>query len=315
MYTLYTALYGNFARINPGVFLRHYHFSYRLLLNSIIGSKRKLYTFECGKLSGVRIFGPKFIPSNLYSDNMQLLVNIDHIATLRNARGEGVPDPAEAAQVCEQFGARGIVFHLREDRRHVNDEDVVRLKKVVQGKLVFEMAATEEMLEICTNTEPQISTLVPESREELTTEGGLKMKKVADHFGSHVIPRLRTFDIESSLFVDPVEEDIRLAAEVGADAVELHTGTYANANPDDKQDELARLKEGADLARSLGLKVNAGHGLNFFNITPLLKAIPYLEDISIGHALISDAVFNGLGNTIRRMAKLIESHNTFPNGT
>ncbi len=246
---------------------------------------------------------------------MHLLVNIDHVATLRNARDEGVPDPVEAAQICEQYGAKGIVFHLREDRRHIRDDDVKRLKKVVQGKLVFEMAATDQMMDICIDTQPHIATLVPESREELTTEGGLKMKKLTERFGTHVIPRLKTYDIKSSLFVDPVEEDIRLCAEVGAEAIELHTGMYANAEDDRKQDELMRLKEAAVLARDLGLIVNAGHGLNFFNITPLLKAIPHLEDISIGHALISDAVFNGLGNTVQRMAKIIESHNTHTNGT
>lgn len=246
---------------------------------------------------------------------MHLLVNIDHVATLRNARGEGVPDPAEAAQICEQNGAKGIVFHLREDRRHVNDDDVANLKKVVQGKLVFEMAATEEMLEICVQTRPQMATLVPESRQELTTEGGLRMKNLADHFGKHVIPRLKTHGIQSSLFVDPVEEDIRLSVDVGADAIELHTGPYANADQEQKQEELARLQESAELAFSLGLTVNAGHGLNFFNITPLLKLIPYLEDISIGHALICDALYNGLGTTVQRMAQIIKSNNIFTNGS
>lgn len=239
---------------------------------------------------------------------MHLLVNIDHVATLRNARGEGVPDPIRAAQVAEESGARGIVFHLREDRRHINDEDVRRLKEVVRGKLDFEMAATGQMLQICCDTRPHLATLVPESREELTTEGGLKMREVKNHYQNTVIPELKNYNIKSSLFVDPEEEDIRIAAEVGADAVELHTGPYANATGDQASSELQRLENGARLAQSLGMTVNAGHGLDFDNITPLLERIRFFDDISIGHALISDALFNGLGNTVKRMSGLIESH-------
>lgn len=240
---------------------------------------------------------------------MHLLVNIDHIATLRNARGEGVPDPVEAAKVCEENGASGIVFHLREDRRHIKDDDVRRLKKSVKGRLDFEMAATDEMLKICLQTRPHLATLVPESREELTTEGGLKMSKVADHYGETVIPAFKSHQIISSLFVDPEKEDIRLAAEVGAEAIELHTGRFANTTGHEQQQELQRLVDGAELAKSYGLIVNAGHGLNFDNIEPLLQAIPYLKDISIGHALVCDALYNGLGNTVKRMADLIESYN------
>ncbi len=240
---------------------------------------------------------------------MHLLVNIDHIATLRNARGEGVPDPVEAAKVCEDNGARGIVFHLREDRRHINDDDVWRLKKSVKGRLDFEMAATDEMLKLCLQIRPLLATLVPESREELTTEGGLKMSKVADRYGETVIPALKSHNIISSLFMDPESEDIRLAAEVGADAIELHTGKFANATGNEQKQELRRLVEGAELSKSYGLIVNAGHGLNFDNIEPLLKAIPYLEDISIGHALICDALYMGLGNTVKKMSDLIESYN------
>src|SRR5699024_12867346 len=145
---------------------------------------------------------------------MQLLVNIDHVATLRNARGEGYPDPLKAAEVCEQSGASGIVFHLRGDRRHIRDEDVYALKDLVRGTLVFEMAATEEMLDICLDVQPHCVTLVPESREELTTEGGLNMEKVFDDFRQRVFPRLKETNIEISLFVDPNEEDIQLAAEL-----------------------------------------------------------------------------------------------------
>jgi len=160
---------------------------------------------------------------------MQLLVNIDHVATLRNARGEGYPDPIKAANTCEKAGASGIVFHLRGDRRHIRDEDVYALEKSVRGTLIFEMAATEEMLDIGLDVQPDCITLVPETREELTTEGGLDMAGVVSDFQQRVFPRLKEIDIEISLFVDPNEEDIQLAAELGSDLIELHTGIYANA--------------------------------------------------------------------------------------
>lgn len=236
----------------------------------------------------------------------KLLVNIDHVATLRNARGETVPDPVEAAVVAERAGAAGIVFHLREDRRHIRDDDVTRLREVVQGVFDFEMAATDEMLDICRRMKADYATLVPESRQELTTEGGLNMRKVKDDFGNRVFPPLKDAGIGISLFVDPNEADIRISAELGAGAVELHTGTYANAPSGfAREKELDRLRNAAELAHELGLKVNAGHGLNFSNIQPLLDHVPHLNDISIGHALIADALFNGLENTVRRMADTI----------
>lgn len=239
---------------------------------------------------------------------MQLLVNIDHVATLRNARGEGVPDPADAAQICEKSGAAGIVFHLREDRRHIKDEDVYKLEGVVQGTLDFEMAATDEMLRISEKIRPDLVTLVPESREELTTEGGLNMSKVFIDFRERVLPRLDASNIACSLFVDPVEEDIELVAKLGCQAIELHTGTYANAQTTvERNNELLRLKNAAQLAHKFGLKVNAGHGLNFHNTKSFIDAVPHLNDISIGHALITDALFNGLANSVARMVKLIET--------
>lgn len=239
---------------------------------------------------------------------MQLLVNIDHVATLRNARGEGVPDPAEAAKICEENGATGIVFHLREDRRHIKDQDVAALKKIVKGTLDFEMAATDEMLSICCDTKPHLATLVPESREELTTEGGLNLSRVFEDFKNRVVPRLQSAGIEISLFVDPVIKDIELTADLGCEAIELHTGAYANATAEDRiAFELDRLKKAAIKAHELGLKVNAGHGLNFQNMERFIKEVPYLADISIGHALITDALFNGLANSVSRMAALINS--------
>ena len=241
---------------------------------------------------------------------IRLLVNIDHVATLRNARGEGYPVPAEAARVCEAAGADGIVFHLRGDRRHIRDEDLPALKRVVKGRLDFEMAATDEMIRLCCELKPDLTTLVPEGREELTTEGGLNMRPLADDYRSRIVPTLKTTGIEVSLFLDPVEEDIRLGAEVGADAVELHTGRYANhfreGNRDGALMELDRLAEAAELAHSFGLKVHAGHGLNTENLAEFLAKVPHLQEVSIGHALISDSLFYGLEETVRRYLAVIQ---------
>lgn len=238
---------------------------------------------------------------------MQLLVNIDHIATLRNARGEGYPDPIKAARVCEDAGAAGIVFHLRGDRRHIRDEDVYRLKKSVTGILDFEMAATDEMLDICLDIHPQLCTLVPEGREELTTEGGLNMESVFEDFRDRVYPKLRQKNIEISLFVDPNPRDIQLAHELGSETIELHTGTFVNAKTEaDQARELKRLIEGAKLAHSLGMQVNAGHGLNLKNLPILVEEVPFLADISIGHALVSDAVYLGLRKAVEEYIKLLK---------
>jgi len=237
---------------------------------------------------------------------MRLLVNIDHIATLRNARGEGYPDPIEGARVCEEAGAAGIVFHLRSDRRHIRDEDVYRLKKSVTGILDFEMAASDEMIRICKEVNPQLCTLVPEGREELTTEGGLNMNHVYNDFKNRVFPAFQGTGIEISLFLDPNPEDIELAAELGADAVELHTGTFANA-PDAStaKAELERLTEAAELIHKHGMMVNAGHGLNLGNLPSLIGAVPHLHDISIGHALVSKSLFWGLERTVKEYVGLM----------
>jgi pyridoxine 5-phosphate synthase len=238
---------------------------------------------------------------------MQLLVNIDHIATLRNARGEGYPDPVEAAAVCENAGASGIVFHLRSDRRHIRDEDVYRLKNSVKGTLDFEMAASNEMLRICTDINPDLCTLVPEGREELTTEGGLNMKSVYEDFRDRVMPLLKDSGIDVSLFLDPNPEDIELANEVGATAIELHTGTYANA-PDQASriQELNRLKNAAQMIHERGMQVNAGHGLNLQNLSTLIEYVPHLDEISIGHALVSKSLYWGLDRTVREYLKIMK---------
>lgn len=237
---------------------------------------------------------------------MNLLVNIDHVATLRNARGEGYPDPIDAAQACEDAGAAGIVFHLRKDRRHIRDEDVYRLKEHVRGKLDFEMAASDEMLEICSEVEPHLCTLVPEGREELTTEGGLKMESVYRDFEQRVFPKLRETNTEISLFLDPNPEDIELAHKLGTDAIELHTGTFANASREHKQHELIRLRKAANMINDLGIKVNAGHGLNLKNLPDLLETVTVLNEVSIGHALISKSLFWGLDRTVKAYLEIIE---------
>jgi len=238
----------------------------------------------------------------------QLLVNIDHVATLRNARGEGYPDPVEAAAVCEEAGAAGIVFHLRGDRRHIRDEDVYRLKEQVRGMLDFEMAATVEMIRICREISPDLVTLVPENREELTTEGGLNMRRLYDEYRDRVIPALQQDNIPVSLFLDPVREDIEIAAQLGVPVIELHTGRYANAtDPESRKRELDRLAEAADHIHQAGMKVNAGHGLNQKNLGALVQRIPHLQEVSIGHALISDALFFGLETTVRDYLNILQT--------
>jgi pyridoxine 5-phosphate synthase len=239
---------------------------------------------------------------------MQLLVNIDHVATLRNARGEGYPNPVRAAEVCEKAGAAGIVFHLREDRRHIRDEDVFALTDAVQGTTDMEMAATDEMLKICGEVKPDLITLVPEKRKELTTEGGLDLPKICDDFRSRVFPKVRKTDIRVSLFIDPKPKHVELAAKLGSDAIELHTGTYSNAQSETSLNaELQRLKNAAELAHNLGLQVNAGHGLNLENIKEFIKTVPHLHDVSIGHALIAEAVFKGLKKTVQEFLEIIGS--------
>lgn len=243
---------------------------------------------------------------------MRLLVNIDHVATLRNARGEGYPNPVEAAKVCEQAGASGIVFHLRGDRRHIKDDDVYALKKSVSGTLDFEMAASQEMLAILKDVNPHLCTLVPEGREELTTEGGLNMNVVFDDFKQRVFPSIRETNIEISLFLDPNPKDIENAHELGSDAIELHTGNYANAtSAEAAKKELVRLSKAAEQAYNLGMKVNAGHGLNQKNLPAFLQAVPHINEISIGHALISDSIFDGLERTVKNYLEIMQNKASF----
>lgn len=235
---------------------------------------------------------------------MRLAVNIDHIATLRQARGGAEPDPVTGAHICELAGAEGIVCHLREDRRHINDRDLRLLRETVKTKLDLEMAATEEIIKIAIETRPDLATLVPERRKELTTEGGLDVRKHEAHL-RRAIDKLHKNSIAVSLFVDPIKKQIELAAKIGADFIEIHTGEYANARSEkEATQQLERIREMANYGRSLGLRVNAGHGLNYVNIRPV-AAIDAIEEVSIGHAIISRAVFVGLEPAVREMVRLV----------
>ena len=236
---------------------------------------------------------------------MRLAINVDHIATLREARGGVEPDPVTAAAICELAGAEGIVCHLREDRRHINDRDVRLLRETVKTKLDLEMAATEEIIRIAIETLPELVTLVPEKRQELTTEGGLDVHGHKNYLRD-VIEELHKHEIEVSLFVDPVAEQIGAAKEIGADMIELHTGEYANARTDKEQSALLEIvRSAAQLGSELGLGVNAGHGLNYSNIKPI-ATIKEIQEVSIGHALISYATFVGLERAVREMRELVK---------
>ncbi len=235
---------------------------------------------------------------------MELSVNVDHVATVREARGGTQPDPVYAALVAELAGASGIVCHLREDRRHINERDVRLLREVVKTRLNLEMAATEEMVRIAREVLPDIVTLVPERRQERTTEGGLNVGQQR-HYLRTVVDMLHESDIEVSLFVEPVLEQIEAALEVGADRVELHTGHYANATTSEvARQELQRLLNAAEFARTLGLRVAAGHGLTYENIVPICR-IRAIEDVSIGHAIVARAIYVGFERAVRQMVELI----------
>jgi pyridoxine 5-phosphate synthase len=237
---------------------------------------------------------------------MRLCVNIDHFATLREARGGLEPDPVTAAQLCELYGAEGIVCHLREDRRHVNDRDVRLLRDTIKTKLDFEMAITDEIMQVAIDILPDLATLVPEKRKELTTESGLDILKEAQKV-EEAVRILHENDIEVSIFVDPIDEQIEAASQVGADIIELHTGEFANARSQEELlEQLARIRNAAAYAASLGLGVNAGHGLNYTNIR-YITPIREIEEVSIGHALVARAVFVGLPLAMQEMARLIRA--------
>jgi len=236
----------------------------------------------------------------------RLSVNIDHIATIRQARKGIEPDPIAAAVLAELAGAEGIIAHLREDRRHVQDRDLRLLREIVQTKLNLEMAAIEEMQRIALEVKPDITTLVPEKREELTTEGGLDVAQRTDFMKSY-ISRLQQGGIMVSLFVDPDASQIAAARKSGADWVELHTGAYANAKTEKARGrELEKIIEAAKLAGSLGLRVGAGHGLNYVNVREI-AGISEVEELNIGHSVISRAALVGMERAVREMKALLHN--------
>ena len=233
-------------------------------------------------------------------------VNIDHVATLRNARGTTYPDPVNAAIICEQAGAEGITLHLREDRRHIKDDDVRRMRSVLKTHMNLEMAVTNEMVEFAKEIQPHHVCFVPEKREEVTTEGGLD---VVGHFEDvkNATQALAAIGCEVSLFIDADFAQIDAAIACGAPTIELHTGAYADAEtPEAQKVELERIIQGAEYAASKGLIVNAGHGLNIENVTPIAR-IAQIHELNIGHSIIADAVFIGLAQSVKQMKAAIKS--------
>lgn len=235
---------------------------------------------------------------------MRFALNVDHIATIRNVRGGNEPDPVTIALIAEQAGADGIVVHLREDRRHINERDVRLLRELVTTKLDLEMAAVDDIIRIACDICPELATLVPERRKELTTEGGLNVIDDISRL-KDVIQELHSADIEVSLFIEPNIEQVETSAEIKADFIEIHTGVFANAISEEEQfDELERIRQAAKLAKKLGLGVNAGHGLNYQNIK-VFRELQDIDEISVGHSIISRAAFVGISEAVKEMIRLM----------
>jgi pyridoxine 5-phosphate synthase len=238
-------------------------------------------------------------------EKLRLGVNIDHVATIRNARGGLHPDPIRAAEIAQAAGADGITAHLREDRRHIMDEDIARLIGGIALPLNFEMAATEEMVAIALRHRPHAACIVPERREEITTEGGLNAAGQHNHL-QPLITRLGEAGIRVSLFIEPDSRQIEAAISLGAPVVEFHTGAYAHAEGDAQVAELKRLTDAVALAAKNGIEPHAGHGLTYDNVTPV-AAIPQIAELNIGHFLIGEAIFTGLDASVRRMRELMDA--------
>jgi len=238
------------------------------------------------------------------TQKLRLGVNIDHVATIRNARGGDHPDPVRAAHIAAEAGADGITAHLREDRRHITDTDIDRLMAEIALPLNLEMAATEEMLAIALAHKPHAACIVPEKREERTTEGGLDAAGQHDHLASFV-DRLREAGIRVSLFIEPSEVQVAAAVRLGAPVVEFHTGRYAHVAGDERAAELKRIADCAALAVKNGVEPHAGHGLTFENVIPV-AAIPQIAELNIGHFLIGEAIFTGLDASVRHMRELMD---------
>lgn len=237
--------------------------------------------------------------------HLDFSVNVDHVATLRNARGGTFPCPVEAARIVVAAGADGVTMHLREDRRHIRDRDVERVRAEIAAPLNFEMAATEEMVGFAERIRPPYCCLVPEKRAELTTEGGLDVLR-AGPFLAQAVQRLRAAEVRVSIFIEADPAQIEAAARLGAQAIELHTGTYAEGPVANRATQLARLKAGAAAARAAGLLCHAGHGLSYDTVGPI-AAMPEVSEVSIGHFLISQSVFEGLDATVRRFRAIMDA--------
>lgn len=238
------------------------------------------------------------------TDKLRLGVNIDHVATVRNARGSGYPDPVRAALLAAEAGADGITAHLREDRRHITDDDIARLSAELTVPLNLEMAATQEMLAIALRHRPHAVCIVPEKREERTTEGGLDVAGHFDHLAP-MVAKLRDNGSRVSLFIEPDERQIDAALRLGAPVVEFHTGRYCELAEGDRAAELRRIADAAALAAKEGIEPHAGHGLTFDNVIPI-AAIPQIMELNIGHFLIGEAIFDGLAPVIRHMRALMD---------
>jgi pyridoxine 5-phosphate synthase len=236
---------------------------------------------------------------------VRLYVNIDHVATVRQARRTDEPDPVRSAVLAELGGADGITVHLREDRRHIQDRDVDLLLRTVRTGVNLELAAGTDVLELALEWRPMQATLVPERRAEVTTEGGLSLKsEPARRSLADAVERLKRAGARTSLFIDPDEESVRASLELGADAVELHTGEYSNARGTERNDQVHRVRRAAAFGRSFGLAVHAGHGLTYENVAPI-AAIEEIEELNIGHSIVSRSIFVGMERAVREMAELI----------
>jgi pyridoxine 5-phosphate synthase len=235
----------------------------------------------------------------------RLAVNVDHVATVRQARGINEPDPVLAAGIAELAGAEGIICHLREDRRHINDRDLSLLRQTVKTKLNMEMAAVEEMVRIARDVRPELVTLVPEKREELTTEGGLDVNSNPDLY-KKVVEELKERGIRVSFFVDPDPVQIEIAEKVGGDVVEIHTGHYSEARTESEAEErFLRIARSVEIADKLDLGISAGHGLNYVNVKRF-EGLPQIEEYSIGHSIVARAVYVGFEQAVREMVNLVE---------
>ncbi len=235
----------------------------------------------------------------------RLAVNVDHVATLREARGIDEPDPVIAAGIAEIAGADGIICHLREDRRHIKERDLKLLREIVKTKLNLEMAAVEEMINIAREVRPDLVTLVPEKRQELTTEGGLNVKARPEYY-REVVDRIKEVGIKISFFIDPDPEQIQIAKDVGGDIVEIHTGHYSEAKSEEEQEKrFLKIKEAVETAHSLGLRISAGHGLNYVNIKRF-KALPQIEEYSIGHSIVTRSIYVGFYKAVKEMVDIVK---------